>query len=428
MNQKLKKIKELGLIKLKEGQATGAMDFFEQIIKPQFEKNEDVIRTIHKALIKYIKSDDVVYAVRLYFSYKKVNYDRLRRGFLTVFPDGKKMLFCDNTFAMPFAALKLHGEDYTYEELIEYMNQSNVLCGFSTTEAERKLAYYSCNSETRINLNKEGWYLAHILPVGYGYKKGAISSMIPNPDRGEWENSDDKVRYVRKSLPSDVEDALRAHFLRLVHPLNSFVVPKQSLLKYEGKNIGEEIELIDIVRDYIQKRFPEEYNELSKFIQAHENNNLKDHTTDKIGIIVWTNSKGVKKKKVSKNNSKSTSKNVLVSDKDKEPSKTGYTATSVWKSKDDQLKKLLNACGKQAFVNYLFPSLSKDTNVTVQDIARLYPECNDFSANSQNTRLSKARTIFKNGWEYDALEIIADSRADPQTRQKAKELLEEYNS
>lgn len=308
MNQKLKKIKGVGLLKLKEGRAMSAMDFFEQIIKPQFEKNEGVIRAIHKALIKYVKSDKVVYAVRLYFSYKKVNYDRLRRGFLSIYPNGKKMLFCDNTFAMPFAALKLHGEDYTYDELVEYLHQSNVLCGFSTTEEERELAFYSCNSETRINLNNEGWYLAHILPVGYGYKNGAISRIIPNPDRKEWEISDDKIRYVRENLPRNIEDTLRAHFLRLVHPLNSFVVPKQSLLIYEGKNIGEEKELINIVRDYIQKRFPEEYNELSQFVQVPEINVLKDHTTNKIGKIVWSNSKGVKKKKTNTYKDKKTNK------------------------------------------------------------------------------------------------------------------------
>ncbi len=82
----------------------------------------------------------------------------------------------------------------------------------------------------------------------------------------------------------------------------------------------------------------------------------------------------------------------------------------------------------QAFVDYLFPALSKDINVTVLEMSRISPEYNDFSANAQNTRLSKARTIFKNGWEYDALEIIVDSRADAKTKQKAKELLEGYNS
>lgn len=93
--------------------------------------------------------------------------------------------------------------------------------------------------------------------------------------------------------------------------------------------------------------------------------------------------------------------------------------------KEKQIKELLKACGMQVFVDYLFPALSKDINLTVLEMSRIHPEYNGFSANAQNTRLSKAKSIFINGWEYDALEIIANSRADIKTRLKAKELLGE---
>lgn len=93
--------------------------------------------------------------------------------------------------------------------------------------------------------------------------------------------------------------------------------------------------------------------------------------------------------------------------------------------KEKQIKELLKACGMQVFVDYLFPALSKDMYVTVLEMSRIYPEYNSFSANAQNSKLSKAKTIFRNGWEYDALEIIAYSRADIKTRLKAKELLGE---
>lgn len=340
MIEKLRKLKKEGLVKFKEGKAKDIKDFFEQIIKPQFDDNENTIKSIHKALIKFVMSEKAVYAVRLYFSYKRNHYDRLRRGFLTVYPDGKKMLFCDNTFAMPFVALKLHGENYTCEELIEYLNQSNVLCGFSTTEEERELAFYSCQSENRINLNSEGWYLAHILPVGYEYKKGSISRMIPNPDRKEWEVFDDKIRYVKEDMPNDILEVLRAHFLRLVHPLNSFVVPKRSLLKYEGKNIGEEKELINIVRDYIKIKFPKEYMELSKIIQAPVNNPLVDNITHKIGKIIWYSPTNVKNMKISSmaNKKKSVLENSddKISEYEKQVQKVRRRVPG-WKRKLDQV-------------------------------------------------------------------------------------------
>ncbi|MDE6521830.1 MAG: hypothetical protein K2L17_03345 [Muribaculaceae bacterium] len=93
--------------------------------------------------------------------------------------------------------------------------------------------------------------------------------------------------------------------------------------------------------------------------------------------------------------------------------------------KEKQIRSLLQSCGMKTFVKYLFPALSKDMYVTVLEMSRKYPEYNDFSANAQNSKLSKGKTIFKNGWEYDALEIIADSQADPETRLRAKELLGE---
>lgn len=60
------------------------------------------------------------------------------------------------------------------------------------------------------------------------------------------------------------------------------------------------------------------------------------------------------------------------------------------KEKEDQIKMLLRACGMQAFVDYLFSALSRDT---VLEMSRICQEYNGFSANAQNTRLSKAKTI-----------------------------------
>ena len=89
----------------------------------------------------------------------------------------------------------------------------------------------------------------------------------------------------------------------------------------------------------------------------------------------------------------------------------------------DEILTLLRSCGMGAYVNYLYPALSKDYNVSILEMARMYPEFSKYSANAQNTRLSKARAIFSNGWEDDALEIITCSNADDKTKRRAKELL-----
>lgn len=43
------------------------------------------------------------------------------------------------------------------------------------------------------------------------------------------------IRRVDRSFTENEYAVLVAHFLRLVHPLNSFVIPKQDYVAYDGK-------------------------------------------------------------------------------------------------------------------------------------------------------------------------------------------------
>ena len=108
MNHIIATIKEKGLPTVKSGNADNISDFFNQIIKDQF-SDKEAIKAIHKALLSYINRNDAVFILRLYGSAPKKRYELLRRGFLTDYPDGRKMVFCDNTFVMPFMAMKLEG-------------------------------------------------------------------------------------------------------------------------------------------------------------------------------------------------------------------------------------------------------------------------------------------------------------------------------
>lgn len=133
-----------------------------------------------------MKRPDAVFAIRLYADASGKQYFLLRRGFLSEYQDGLKTFFCDNTFAMPFTALKLYDKCYTASDLVEHLNQKNVVCGFKIDKEERKLAYYKCNNYSHINLNDSGWYLAHILPVGYNFAgKQRLTKVFPNPKRAE---------------------------------------------------------------------------------------------------------------------------------------------------------------------------------------------------------------------------------------------------
>ena len=94
----------------------------------------------------------------------------------------------------------------------------------------------------------------------------------------------------------------------------------------------------------------------------------------------------------------------------------------------DELKRLLKAIGMKAYVEILFPALMKDREITVMELCRKFPDFNQYTLYSQNTRWSKARKIFDNGWQFEALKSISlSSRTAPNVRTKAKELDLKYS-
>ena len=415
INDMIFDIKKKGVVSFpKKGLAENATDFFNQIIKWQFQ-HKATIQAIHKALLEYVKRPDAVFAIRLYGSAPREKYFLLRRGFLSEYQDGLKTLFCDNTFAMPFAALKLHGKCYTASDLVEHLNQKNVVCGFKIDKEERKLAYYKCNNYSHINLNDSGWYLAHILPVGYNFAgKQRLTKVLPNPKRAEWELDPAHIRRVDRSFTENEYAVLVAHFLRLVHPLNSFVIPKQDYVAYDGKNLGEEQELINIVQDYVKAEFPEEYAELQTLMQIPE----QEKATDTVGKIHWAVSEyQIKKwrKTIFKDKPKITLKKRSKKVKDQYDEDKAYA-----------LDNRLSSVGKATFMK-LYPLVKQNLDITVEEVEKVYPEYKKGKAeNAKRTCLSSTRSIIRNGYEAEALEIIVNSsRMDDAVILEAKKYLEE---
>lgn len=396
------------------GLAENATDFFNQIIKWQFQ-HKATIQAIHKALLEYVKRPDAVFAIRLYGSAPREKYFLLRRGFLSEYLDGLKTLFCDNTFAMPFAALKLHDKCYTVSDLVEHLNQSNVVCGFGSTKKERELTYYTCNSYSRINLNTSGWYLAHILPVGYNFAgKQRLTEVFPNPKRAEWESDPARIRHVGRSFTENEYAVLVAHFLRLVHPLNSFVIPKKNYVAYDGKNLGEEQELINIVQDYVKAEFPEEYAELQTLMQIPE----QEKVTDTVGKIHWS---------VSEYQIKNWRKEIFKDKPKKAPKKRSKTVIDQYdEDKAYALDNRLRSVGKATFMK-LYPLVKQNLDITVEEVEKVYPEYKKGKAeNAKRTCLSPTRSIIRNGYEAEALEIIVESsKTNDAAVQAAKKYLEE---
>jgi len=94
----------------------------------------------------------------------------------------------------------------------------------------------------------------------------------------------------------------------------------------------------------------------------------------------------------------------------------------------EELKRLLSSVGKKAYVEILFPAMTKDRDISVMELCQKYPEFRNYTPAAQNTRRTKARKIFDNGWQYEALHAIAlSSRVIPSVRAKAQEFLQIFH-
>ena len=94
-------------------------------------------------------------------------------------------------------------------------------------------------------------------------------------------------------------------------------------------------------------------------------------------------------------------------------------------TKYGSLEETLNAIGKAAFVRfyYDFKDATIPTDILAEKILRESPRARSAR---QGFRIPRARHIFALGQELEALEIIiASERVDLESRQRAKEILEQ---
>ena len=414
----MERLRTLESKKLTSGQAANVADLFEQVIKPQF-VHKDNIRALHQMLMRYVDLDGPTLFLRLYGSAPKDSYHLLRRGFLTEFPDKTRMVFCDNTFSMIFAGLKIGGLSVSEVQLAEYLKQTQLICSFGLTTKEKELSYYNPSKAIRVALNSKGWYQAHIKPTGYGFgeiSKKNLQKFFPNPDRNEWDAN--RIRKTSTNLTDEEKQLLTAHFIRLVHPLNSFLVPKPNhMLSPVKRRIGEEAEVIEYVRNYLRNEFPVEYEEFEKISLGYSFAPLNTTLTD----LKW--SEGPIQIKSSKSKTTKMEKKLNI-DKSIAPKAKGEMIEEV--ELDNNLERWLQSIGKETFVEILLPALLANKDATIEEIAREYPKFATYK--TQKSRHSTARSIiFNDGLVVEALQIIIDSsRLDKNLIDKAKLSLENY--
>lgn len=77
------------------------------------------------------------------------------------------------------------------------------------------------------------------------------------------------------------------------------------------------------------------------------------------------------------------------------------------------------------FVEYLYPEITKNIDITESELSEKYEEYAGFSDNARRSRLSSAKSIFRRKLEKVALKIICSSCNVPSSvRSKAQDYLD----
>ncbi|KAA6315904.1 hypothetical protein EZS27_033711 [termite gut metagenome] len=150
-------------------------------------------------------------------------------------------------------------------------------------------------------MQKQTNYLAHINSVGENYNypnednnwTKLRNSYFPVDNRELWRQpvGEMNLKEMNRMASEKEIKLLKAHFIRLVHPLNSFVVPNKKYIQYQRgyrKSIDSEPELIHYVENYLKQKYPDEMQEMHDLILPIPQN----YSSNTIYDIKWWDKRG----------------------------------------------------------------------------------------------------------------------------------------
>lgn len=261
-------------------------DFYSDCVEATLPKVETVIKW-HELLKKYISDPEAIFFIRRYASTKDKNGNwDIRRGFLTVF-NNIKIVYVDNYFAQYFYAMAINDFIPKYNDFKQFIQNRKIPYGYRDDILEREHQAYKKGPVYPLNNN--GWKLSHVFSANqndytFNYKKVA-SVIFP---RGEYKDFTqiDGVSYPYRKIKQNISEEdlmkIKAHFMRVVHPINHFLTP---IIKFQDsttdiKDIGEYPKMIAYIKYKLNEIYGNIFTEYLKIIMANdsillpENNNI----------------------------------------------------------------------------------------------------------------------------------------------------------
>lgn len=268
-------------VKLQSGNDRTIDDFYQNSIsKHRLDIPKERIIAWHKMFVEYTNRSDAIFWIRNYENGSKASgaYDT-RRGCLTTFADGFSYVFVSN---------------YEVHEIFNMirLNVEPSINEFADLMLKREFHFHYCKDkscvESQINcypsigsvhcgiLTPNYFYLAHIYGVkDYEYLRGNNSTFMfdthsPESERimprglvSDWTDKTGiigKSRLINKKLSIEEKNLIKAHFLRLVDPLNYYVVPgpcheKNAFFGEKKVSIGE----FDHLNKFMARKYEQIY-------------------------------------------------------------------------------------------------------------------------------------------------------------------------
>lgn len=207
--------------------------------------------------------------------------------------------------------MALHNYTPTFDDFIEHIKSRKFPYGFMKTSEEEPFQAFPKGKT--VSINTAGWKLAHLYSVNqndynFDYKK-ISKELFPRGNQNDWKKNhgnDFPSRFIEKTNTNELRNIAIAHFLRLVHPINYFLVPKTNL---SNLDIGESTELISFMREKAYSRYKNiltEYENLimSKQMKIRDYHNYSFNLEYGLNFKKSKNTEGKNLKTTKKTNSK----------------------------------------------------------------------------------------------------------------------------
>lgn len=316
----LSKINSINKPKIPEfenGTSKTIEDFWKDFIESRLPQNIDVVIKWHNLLKEYVKKPDAI------LGFRTGNVaGKLRRGWETITNDGYSFFYTDNGFPHFFYKLAYDGDyEPNLEEFYQLMKnkQFPIRDAFFMDSEEKHKAAFNVSGKNP-GIGTSGYKLAHVIDAGRDYcVNGDVIGLAEICKKyfnlgqeTDWTIDETTGLYSRKNFQIQEKDKKLARqlaeisFLRMVHPMNYFLTPKQKnttttngvkttkiyneysingIIKYD---IAEEQLLISYVRQKFHERYTvngvDYFQDFLDLVYAKEDNLNEDGSTE-INIV-----------------------------------------------------------------------------------------------------------------------------------------------